>query len=136
MKVVLDSNILFSAVIFGGVPQEILEAAILKKFIAISSPVLVDELLDILRRKSGASIQQLNAIEKKVNEVLEIVYPRETVIVCRDKDDNQVLEAALEGKCDYIVTGDKDLLVLKKFKKIPILTPKEFLEILEKWFEK
>lgn len=132
MKVVLDSNILFSAVIFGGIPQEILEAAILKKFIAISSPILVGEFLDVLRRKPGASVQQLNAIEKKVNEILEIVYPRETVTICRDEDDNRVLEAAVEGKCDYIITGDQDLLALKKFKKIIILTPKDFLEILEK----
>ncbi|MBI2040465.1 putative toxin-antitoxin system toxin component, PIN family [Candidatus Microgenomates bacterium] len=53
--------------------------------------------------------------------------PHETLHILRDEDDNRVLEAAREGNCDFIVTGDQDLLDLGKYKKIKILTSEEFL---------
>ena len=60
----------------------------------------------------------------------EVVNPRNSLKVARDDDDNRVLEAAITGKCEYIVTGDEDLLSLKKYKNIKILTPAEFFDLV------
>lgn len=126
MRVVLDTNIFYSAILFRGNPRLILDGAIEEKFEIVSSPVLMAELFDALSRKSLLSLNDLQLIEKEIGEVVEIVRPRQNIEAVRDPDDNRVLEAAVEGKCDYIVTGDKDLLVLKKFKKILIISPSEF----------
>jgi predicted nucleic acid-binding protein len=53
-----------------------------------------------------------------------------TVKVCRDPDDSKLLEIAAVGRADCLVTGDQDLLVLRTFQEIPILTPARFLEVL------
>jgi len=71
---------------------------------------------------------------ESVNAVFEgisiKVYPRKSLNIVRDKKDNHVLECAVEGECEYIVSGDKDLLVLKEFQGIKIVTPREFVRIL------
>ncbi|MBI2036154.1 putative toxin-antitoxin system toxin component, PIN family [Candidatus Microgenomates bacterium] len=58
---------------------------------------------------------------------LQVVSPKVSVKVSRDPDDNRVLEAAGEGDCDFIITGDQDLLELGKYQKIKILTAKNLL---------
>jgi predicted nucleic acid-binding protein len=69
----------------------------------------------------------------QLNEEAEIVTPAELRGgVCRDEDDDVVLAMALAGKADVIVTGDEDLLVLKKFRGIEILSPRQFLELLDR----
>jgi len=60
-----------------------------------------------------------------------VVSPRRKVNVCRDVKDNFLLEVALEGKADYLITGDEDLLALNPFQKIKILMPKDFKEIIK-----
>lgn len=57
--------------------------------------------------------------------------PLEQIEECRDPKDNKILEVAVEGKADVIVTGDKDLLVLHPFRGIPIIGPAEFLALLD-----
>jgi predicted nucleic acid-binding protein len=57
-----------------------------------------------------------------------LVIPIEKISLCRDIEDNKILECALAGKVDFIVSGDKDLLSLHLFKNIPIITPRKFLE--------
>lgn len=130
MKAVLDTNVLFSGFIFKGKPGAILNAAKVREFVAVSSPILVEELLETLRKKTSATEEKLILFQKKLEKFIELVYPREEIDVCRDPNDNRVLEAAVEGECDYIITGDRDLLSLKKYQKILILTPAEFLQKL------
>ena len=67
---------------------------------------------------------------KNIEEIFGIIQPIKTLDLLRDNDDNRVLEAALEGNCDYIVTGDKDLLELKSYKVIQIVTAEQFLKIM------
>ena len=57
----------------------------------------------------------------------DLVTPNRSIKVCRDPDDDMVIEAALAGMAEYIVTGDKDLLTLKKFESIRFITPRVFL---------
>lgn len=131
-RVVLDSNILISAYVFGGKPEIILKLAISKKIQCITSPTLISEFLDVLRKKFKVTEPDILELQNEIEDLSEIVYPTQTLNIVKDNDDNRVLEAAMEGNCEYIVTGDKDLLTLKTYKGIKILTAEEFLKIIEK----
>lgn len=121
--VVLDTNILVSAVVYGGLPREILALIISEKVGAVISPVLVAELWDVLsREKFRVSRSDLELLDETVKENFLLVQPRQTISILVDDGDNRVLEAAVEGKCDFIVTGDKDLLELGRYKGIKIVT--------------
>jgi putative PIN family toxin of toxin-antitoxin system len=125
---VLDTNVIFSAVAYGGVPEKILEKVAKGEVVNVTSPILIEELFELVRKKTSLTISEIELLKEEFGKLFELVFPRETVLACRDPDDNRVLEAAMEGKCEYIVTGDKDLLDLKKYKKILILTPREYFE--------
>jgi len=75
--------------------------------------------------------QAINDLLDLIERVGQKVNPTRTIKVCRDADDNHVIEAAIEGEADYIVTYDKDLLDLKSFESVRMITPREFLEILD-----
>lgn len=130
LKVVLDTNIIVSALVFGGRPEEILKIALQREISPITSPLLQAELSETLIKKFNFSELKVQQIEKKLKKICKVVSPSIEIHVSRDEMDNKVLEAAIEGKCTYIITGDKDLLDLKVFKKIKILTPNQFLQIL------
>lgn len=66
-----------------------------------------------------------------LSQLAEIGYPTQKVDICRDKDDNKFIEVALSAKVNIIVSSDEDLLVLKEYEGIKILSPHEFLELLE-----
>lgn len=92
------------------------------------SPVLVAELEEILSKKIKYPKERVLQVEKKMKKILRVVRPVKPIKVARDDDDNRVLEAAIEGNCEYVVTGDKDLLDLKRYQGVRILTPTEFLD--------
>jgi putative PIN family toxin of toxin-antitoxin system len=127
LRIVFDTNVLISAIIFKGKPREIYDFALNEKYETITSSTLIAEFTGILTKKFLLSLTEIKIIEQEIREVFEVVHPKETINVVRDVDDNRVLEAAVEGKCQYIITGDKDLLILKKFQDIEIVTPEQFL---------
>lgn len=126
-KIVLDTNVLISGVVFGGKPREILEMVRNKELLGITSPVLLAELGDVLSKKIMYPKSKVLQVEKKMRKIFRVVHPIKPISAVADDDDNRVLEAAIEGKCEYVVTGDKDLLDLRNYKGIKILTPGEFL---------
>lgn len=89
------------------------------------------ELRSLLRNKSEYSQRKINQVVRDIKGSSQIVKPMKKVHVVRHESDNKIIECAVEGKCEVIITGDKDLLVLKKYKKIKILTPSEFLDVFE-----
>lgn len=127
-RVVLDSNILISAYVFGGKPESVFKLSLSEKLQGITSQSLITEFLDVLRKKFGVSQAEIMEIQNEMQEVFEIVYPTETLHIVKDEPDNRVLEAAVEGKCNYIITGDKGLLDLRLFKDIKIMTADQFLK--------
>lgn len=127
-RAVLDTNILISGLLYGGKPQQIIDLLIEDRFIAVVSPILIAELQDVLAKKFKFSDERLSQVESEIDELFQLVHPNIIVDAQRDQDDNRVLEAALEGRCDFIVTGDIELLNLKVFRGITILTPSQFLE--------
>lgn len=127
LKVVVDTNVLFSGIFFKGKPNLVLKGVLFEQVTAISSPVLLAELTEVLRKKASYPKERIDQITKQLEELCILVQPSKVIQVCRDPNDNRVLETAIEGNCDYIVTGDRDLLDLKKYQNIQILTPTEFL---------
>ncbi len=89
------------------------------------------ELADVLGREKFAayvSIQDREEFLRILGRIVEMVTILHAVHDCRDGKDNQILEVAVNGQAQVIVTGDKDLLVLNPFRDIPILSPADYLK--------
>lgn len=127
-KVVLDTNVLISAIAFGGKPKEVVDLVLEEKIIALTSPILLAEFKEVYRKKFPLLAEDFELTVKSIEEIFEISQPKKTLDILNDEDDNRVLEAAVEGKCSFIITGDSDLLTLKKFRQIEILKPDDFLK--------
>lgn len=129
VKVVLDTNILISAFGFSGKPREIFLLILEKekKIQGVISPVLLAELNEVILKKFPKLEPQLPFIEKQLKNKFLVVKPKKILHIVKDEDDNRVLEAAVEGSCSYIVTGDKELLNLQSFQEIKIVTADQFL---------
>ena len=128
LRVLLDTNIIVSALVFGGKSFQILSLALERKIHVVTSAVLLAELVDVVNKKFPLSREDLRLFEKQAEKTFEFVDPKESIRILEDDPDNRVLEAAVEGKCSYVVTGDKELLDLKEFKKIKIVTATEFVK--------
>jgi putative PIN family toxin of toxin-antitoxin system len=128
-RVVADTNVLVSAVIASGKPREFLRRCVAKEWTLVSSPPLLEEFAEVLRRPKlrlteGDVLRALGALVASV----QVVEPRLAVrVVLNDPDDDRVLEAALEGKALFIVSGDRHLLRLGNFEGIRIVTVADFL---------
>jgi putative PIN family toxin of toxin-antitoxin system len=130
-RLVVDTNVWVSAIFWGGNPRKIIEAWIDGKIFLVISVDLRRELYQTVSKKA----KMLKIFPEFAAEWLEIideksvlVRPKEKVEICRDSKDNVLLEAAISGEANYLVTGDKDILVLKTFEGTKIVTPTEFLE--------
>ena len=130
LKVVLDTNIIVSALVYGGKPREIYWLVLEKKIIAYISPSIIAETIEILTKKFNFNQIKLRQIERKLRKNCCIVNPSKILSAVRDPDDNRIIEAAVEGNCSYIITGDKDLLDLGKYKNIKIVTAGQFLNMI------
>ena len=132
IRAVLDTNVYISALMFGGLPGYLLDLGLIKSFVLIISPALLDELEEKLRLKFAVSAEDVAGVRSKLEAIADVVRPGKVLhIIKEDPDDNRVLECAIEGNADYIITGDHHLLKLGIYKAIPILTVREFLEATE-----
>ena len=129
-KVVLDTSVLVSSLLFGGVPRGVLDKILTGQVASGTSPALIEELLGILRTKFHLSDVELVAMQQGVLDTFTLVMPQKTITVLKDKPDNRVLEVAIEGNCGVIITGDKQFLELKTFRGIAICSPRQFLDKL------
>ena len=127
----VDTNVLISGLVYRcGKPHDLLQRALAGVIsLAVSQPI-VDEMADVLARKFGATLQETAEAREIVAEAARIVTPSvELNVIAHDSPDNRVLECAMSAGSDYIVTGDKDLLRLKQFDGIRIVSVAEFLDI-------
>lgn len=131
VKVLLDTNILISAIAYGGKPAQLLYYVLEEKITAITSPVLLSELKEVLNKKFPLREADFKLTVKNIEEIFKIAHPKMNINILKDDDDNRVLEAAIEGKCNYIATGDKELLDLGSFKEIRIVTADKFLKLAQ-----
>jgi len=130
-RIIIDTNVLISGIVFGGKPRQILDLLAEQSVIVI----VAEEILTELRRKISSKFPEFIEDLHKV----ELLLKRDAVLIklgtihinkSRDTDDNKFIEAAILGKCSFIVTGDKDLLVLESYENIKIVKPTEFLELV------
>jgi putative PIN family toxin of toxin-antitoxin system len=136
IRVVADTNTILSGFLWKGLPGKFLDLAINQHFLLLSSLVLFEELEEVVNRpkfsKTFEEAQILpNDLLTRFRTFVEMIdITQRASVVIRDLDDIPVLNCALSGKADYIVTGDKDLLVLEQFHDISIVTVREFLSKL------
>jgi len=128
MRVVFDTNILVSALVFPGGHGD----AALRRIIAgtdqlMMSRAILDELLEVLSRKFARDAEELAHVAVFFSELALVVTPKRRLRVVRDDPDNRILECAIAGRADAIVTGDKALLALKNFRGIPVVTLRSYL---------
>ena len=129
MKVVFDTNILVSALVFPGGRGEAALRRIVEEQdqLVISKPIL-DELLGILGRKFARDAEELAHAAVFLSELGTTVKPRQRLRVVKDDPDNRILECAIAGRADAIVTGDKALLALREYQGVHILSLRDYLE--------
>ena len=129
--IVIDSNVWISALIFGGNPEKILKLFIDNKVEVVMSEEIITELRRIIINKFPLFVNSLNLLEASLRkDTVFVQLGSMTIDASRDVDDNRIIETAYIGKAQYIISGDKDLLVLKKYEDIKILNPGDFLKIL------
>lgn len=131
-RCVLDTNSVVSAALFAdSVPARALMLA-LRLAVVLMSQDLADELADVLARPRFirySSLQERKTLLDNLMQQTEWVQITERVQACRDPNDDKILELAVNGRANYIVTGDDDLLTLNPFRGIEIVTPAEFLTL-------
>jgi len=131
-RVVIDTNIFLSAVLNqDSFPARVVEKALRSSQI-LQSAETWDELEDVLSREKFdryRSVFDRRMYFRYLAEFMQPISVTTKVSVCRDPKDDKLLELAIDGRADSIITGDKDLLVLSPFEGIPIITPLEYLAL-------
>jgi putative PIN family toxin of toxin-antitoxin system len=129
VRIVLDTNVLIAALIARGTCHELLEHCIVQHEL-ITSEFILDELREKLINKFKYSVAIADEAIVVLRSRMRVTVPSPLDIpVCRDADDDNILAAGVDGNCDCIVTGDKDLLVLHPHQAIAILSPCAFLDV-------
>ena len=131
IKAVLDTNVLISGLFWQGTPKIILDSHRYQaSYILILSPEIINEIRLKLLTKFKIAPKTIKILIREIQKYAELVTPHYETDICRDKKDNMILDTAVSGRADYIVTGDKDLLTLEKFQKIPIVSPNKFSRVI------
>lgn len=129
MRIVADTNVLISALMFAGLPGAFLQLGLERQFTLVTSKALLDELAEKLVAKFGMSEPDARAVQSRLESAGDLIEPKFTLHVVKDDpDDNRVLECAVAGKADFVVSGDRHLLRVGEYDGIPIMTVRQFLE--------
>lgn len=124
----LDTNVLVSALLFGGLPRQLVDRVLTGDVELVSSRALLDELEDVLLERFGYQRAAARATRTEFEDVAVLVEPGAVPAVSRDPDDDVVLATAVAGCVTAIVTGDRDPLVLVSHRGIPVVTPPQFTD--------
>ena len=130
MRVVLDTNVVMSAIFFGGTPMKIVRAAFSKKVQLVASRAVMSEYREVAERlhEQFPSVnyrRPLSILESKLTMVRPVAIGQ---TVCRDPDDDAIISCALGGKAKAICSGDGDLLALNGFRGLEIMDPSDFCQ--------
>lgn len=130
MRVVFDTNIFVSAFV---IPGSQAEKAILKiieeEDSLLISKDIIDEVLSVLSSKFGRDREALSHAAVILSELGELVKPAGRLKIFKDGPDNRILECAIHGKADVLVTGDKGILQLREYKGVKIVSLREYFEL-------
>ena len=131
---VVDTNVLVSALVFKQKPEQVV-SKIFQSGLFLFSDDTLEELIDVLGRPKFSKYISAEIVHDYIgllDNFSIFVKPSQKITVCRDPKDNMLLELAVAGQADYIITGDQDLLELNPFRNIQIVKPAKFLEIVKK----
>ena len=130
MRIVIDSNVFISAFYFGGKPKGVVARAAEGLDELFLSYDIIGEIQQVMSRpKFKTDIMAVKQYAAMIEEISDIVAPSLSVDVSRDKKDNKIIECAVCAKADYIVTGDEDLLSLKSYQGIKIVSAADYLKL-------
>jgi putative PIN family toxin of toxin-antitoxin system len=129
MKIVIDTNIFISSFFWGGTPRKIIERIIEGKDKLFICKEILQEVASVMARpKFNVSNEYIVRFIHSIEEIADYIILTGIVEqICRDSEDDKILECALLANVDYIITGDADLLILKEFQGIKIITPNEYI---------
>ena len=131
MKIVLDSNIIVAAYAGRGICNSLFELC-LDRYIVIISEFILSEVQKALHDKLKIPQKKVKIIIDYLKEFCIVsAYTKITENICRDKNDNDIIALAISNEVDYLITGDNDLLILKKYKHVKIISPREFWLIIK-----
>lgn len=132
LKVVLDTNVIVSAIVFGGKPKLILNLIEAEKIDGYISRFIITETCGILRQKFNLTEAEIESAEEIIKKSFSLVEPAFSINIVKNySPDNKILACAMAAKADYLISGDKKhILLLKKIKNIPILSPEQFLKLV------
>jgi putative PIN family toxin of toxin-antitoxin system len=132
VRVVLDSSIYVSALTLpGGSADTVIGALLGGRYTALLSEPILGEVLGLLGRKFSRDVEELARVALFLSELTEQVHPRSRIDVLKDEPDNRILECAVTGHADLIVTGDRAMLALGRFRGVEVVPLRTFLGRLQ-----
>lgn len=133
MRIVLDTNVIVAAFATRGICSEVFEVCLSEHTIIVSEHIL-SEVKEKLQSKIKLPKDITHDIIGYLKESAEICEPRHVPLgICRDKDDLKIIGTALSGNADFIITGDDDLLTIRKYAKTKIVSPRKFWDYLSRY---
>ena len=131
IRVTPDTNVLVSGLFYDGNERAIIQAAIRGRVRLVLSMEIIDELIRVLEKKFKADPELTRDYVLRLNEHSDIVMPRRlSSALVRDREDAKIIECAHSGHSEYIVSGDLDLLSLRRYQQTKIVSPSELLRAL------
>lgn len=137
MKITLDGNIYISAAILGRVCEEVLNICRLSTDLitVFSSIEIISEIKNKLKNKFNWEDYKVSLFEKYLLDFVKLVYPDKKIkLIKEDPDDDKIIKCAIYSGSNFIISGDKHLLKLIKYKEIKIIPPSEFLMTLSDYY--
>jgi putative PIN family toxin of toxin-antitoxin system len=136
MRIVFDTNIYIAAALRGGFAEDIIALADKGVVTLVTSNEILSELEKKLLSKFNFSKEQVDFIIRRIKKLSSIIIPTEKISkIQRDPEDNKILECALSGKANLIVSSDQDLIQLKIYEGIPIIHPKTLSYTFPQYFK-
>lgn len=129
MNIVIDTNIVASAIFFCGKPLELIKLLLDNQIISTATPAIVLEYnstIEYLLEKYKGNHIKVPLMQ--IVSAMKLIPESDTIHICRDPDDDKFISCAVDSNAIYIVSGDKDLLVLEEYKGIEIITVSQFFE--------
>lgn len=129
IKVVFDTNVLISSLLWSGNPRKCIMLARRKYISAFTAQPILHELHKKLITRFKYSTNEADRVITDIKTYTNVIKPGKTLqLINADPEDNKIIECAIEAEANYIVSGDKHLLNLKKYKNLKILSPADFLD--------
>jgi putative PIN family toxin of toxin-antitoxin system len=128
VRAVFDTNVLVAAFVSEGVCSKLLIRARKRQFQLFISQFILQEFEWVLSRKLAVPKGEIKEAVRLVSEAATVILlpPKLEAPICRDSKDDNILACSMAAETDYLVTGDADLLDLRSFRNIPIISPRDF----------